>query len=56
MDLGRVKASMRRPVLVDGRNLLDPDVVRSHGFVYLGVGRPDHLEEPLVLEPQAKEA
>jgi hypothetical protein len=56
MDLGRVKAGMRRPVLVDGRNLLDPEVVRSHGFVYLGVGRPDRVQEPPVLEPQAKEA
>jgi UDPglucose 6-dehydrogenase len=56
LDLEQVKALMRRPVLVDGRNLFPPDVVRSHGFTYLGVGCPDRLEEPLVLEPQPKEA
>jgi UDPglucose 6-dehydrogenase len=56
LDLEQVKARMRRPVLIDGRNLFDPDAVRGHGFTYLGVGRPDHPEEPPVLEPQPKEA
>jgi UDPglucose 6-dehydrogenase len=56
LDLEQVKARMRRPVLVDGRNLFDPDRVRGHGFTYLGIGRPDHPQEPLVLEPQPKEA
>ena len=39
VDLGRVAASMRRPILVDGRNLYDGNEVRRHGFVYAGVGR-----------------
>jgi UDPglucose 6-dehydrogenase len=56
LDLRQVKARMRRPVLVDGRNLFHPDVVRGHGFTYLSIGRPDHREEPLVSEPQPKEA
>ena len=30
---------MRRPVLIDGRNALDPDAVRSAGYVYEGIGR-----------------
>ena len=31
-------------MIVDGRNLLDPGVVRSSGFEYVGMGRnlPDH--------------
>jgi UDPglucose 6-dehydrogenase len=39
VDLGRVARSMRRPVLVDGRNLYDPAEARRHGLVYAGVGR-----------------
>src|ERR671924_273795 len=34
------RAAMRRPVVVDGRNLLDPAEVRAAGFAYEGVGRP----------------
>ncbi|MGH7722388.1 MAG: UDP-glucose dehydrogenase family protein, partial [Candidatus Dormibacteria bacterium] len=39
LDLGRIKESMRRPVIIDGRNLYDPDQLRAQGFVYKGVGR-----------------
>jgi UDPglucose 6-dehydrogenase len=31
---------MRRPVLFDGRNLLDPATMRAAGYRYLSVGRP----------------
>ena len=39
VDLGRVARQMRKPILVDGRNLYDPSEARRHGFVYAGVGR-----------------
>ena len=41
-DLARedVRSAMRNPLLVDGRNLLDPHAVRAAGFAYEGVGRP----------------
>ena len=39
LDLARVKRLMRRPVIVDCRNIYDPTMVREHGFRYLGVGR-----------------
>jgi UDPglucose 6-dehydrogenase len=39
LDLARIKQVMRRPVIVDGRNLYEPDQVRALGFVYIGVGR-----------------
>lgn len=39
LDLARIKRSMRRPVLVDGRNLYDPQAMRDLGFVYRGIGR-----------------
>ena len=39
LDLPRVKASMRRPVMVDGRNIYDPAMMRGLGFTYRGIGR-----------------
>jgi UDPglucose 6-dehydrogenase len=37
-----VRDAMARPVIVDGRNLLDPEAARAAGFVYEGIGRPRH--------------
>ena len=34
-----VRDAMRRPVIVDGRNLLDPEAARAAGFTYEGIGR-----------------
>jgi UDPglucose 6-dehydrogenase len=33
------RRAMRHPLIIDGRNLLDPDTVRALGFVYEGTGR-----------------
>jgi UDPglucose 6-dehydrogenase len=38
LDLGRIKKLMRRPVIVDGRNIWDPAAMRDLGFVYRGIG------------------
>jgi UDPglucose 6-dehydrogenase len=32
--------AMRTPLIVDGRNLLDPEAARAAGFTYEGIGRP----------------
>lgn len=39
LDWEQVKNKMQQPVLIDGRNFLDPSLVESHGFRYLGIGR-----------------
>ncbi|MDO8429355.1 MAG: UDP-glucose/GDP-mannose dehydrogenase family protein [Candidatus Daviesbacteria bacterium] len=39
LDLVRIKSLMRLPFLFDGRNLYDPQTVKSLGFTYFGVGR-----------------
>jgi UDPglucose 6-dehydrogenase len=39
LDLSRLKRLMRRPVVVDGRNIYDPQAMRQNGFVYRGIGR-----------------
>ncbi|HYY77059.1 MAG TPA: UDP-glucose/GDP-mannose dehydrogenase family protein [Gaiellaceae bacterium] len=39
LDLDELRAGMRTPILVDGRNFLEPDAVRAAGLVYEGIGR-----------------
>lgn len=39
MDLARIRSLMRRPVILDGRNVIDPQRARALGFRYVGVGR-----------------
>ncbi len=39
-DFARLRATMRRPVLIDGRNLYDPQRVREAGLRYEAIGRP----------------
>jgi len=38
-DFEHIKASLKTPVIFDGRNLYDPQWVRSQGFEYLAIGR-----------------
>lgn len=40
LDWERVKKSMSRPLLLDGRNLLDPAKMEALGFEYYSFGRP----------------
>jgi UDPglucose 6-dehydrogenase len=40
LDLVRVRDSMRRPLVVDGRNIYDPREMAALGFTYHCVGRP----------------
>jgi UDPglucose 6-dehydrogenase len=39
LDWREAAARMARPLLVDGRNFLDPDALRAAGFEYEGIGR-----------------
>jgi UDPglucose 6-dehydrogenase len=38
-DFTRVKAMLRRPVIIDGRNLYDPEKMKDQGFTYISIGR-----------------
>jgi UDPglucose 6-dehydrogenase len=38
-DFERMKQLMRRPLILDGRNIYEPDVMREHGFTYHSIGR-----------------
>ena len=39
LDFERIKRLLRRPILVDTKNLLDGARMRSIGFQYVGMGR-----------------
>jgi UDPglucose 6-dehydrogenase len=39
LDMVRIKTSMRRPVVIDGRNIYVPAEMREMGFTYRGIGR-----------------
>jgi UDPglucose 6-dehydrogenase len=53
------RAAMRHPLIIDGRNLLDPAAVRAAGFAYEGIGRAvsatDVLPETPDREPETSE-
>ena len=38
-DFPRMKQLLRQPVIFDGRNLYEPEVMREHGFTYFPIGR-----------------
>jgi UDPglucose 6-dehydrogenase len=39
LDLKRVKASLKSPVVVDLRNIYRPQEMKALGFTYHGIGR-----------------
>ncbi|MGH9700514.1 MAG: UDP binding domain-containing protein, partial [Candidatus Acidiferrales bacterium] len=40
LDWERIRDSMARPLILDGRNLLSPREMKAYGFEYHSVGRP----------------
>jgi UDPglucose 6-dehydrogenase len=39
VDFNRIKNSMAQPIMIDGRNIYEPDTMQELGFIYRGVGR-----------------
>jgi UDPglucose 6-dehydrogenase len=48
LDLARLRAALKYPIVIDGRNLYDPHVMAAHGFTYYSVGRPSASPELVV--------
>ena len=40
LDLDRLRAALKYPIVIDGRNLYDPARMAANGFTYYSVGRP----------------
>jgi len=49
-----VRRAMRNPLIIDGRNVLDPAAVRAAGFAYEGIGRRS-LATDVLLETHERE-
>jgi UDPglucose 6-dehydrogenase len=47
-----VRQAMANPLIVDGRNVLDPEQVRQAGFAYEGIGRPISPSDVLPTTPE----
>jgi UDPglucose 6-dehydrogenase len=58
LDLKRVRQELRYPIVIDGRNLYQPELMAAQGFTYYSVGRaaahPDGV--PSVLVKNGKKA
>jgi len=50
LDLDRLHQQLKYPIVIDGRNLYDPESMAAHGFTYYSVGRPAAMPETLSLE------
>ena len=63
LDLERMKALLKQPIMVDLRNIYDPQAMAEAGFSYSSVGRPEplgwstdgqsHEERPVPAQPPA---
>jgi UDPglucose 6-dehydrogenase len=39
LDLARLRAELKYPIVIDGRNLYDPEMMAAQGYTYYSVGR-----------------
>lgn len=39
LDLKKVKSLMKKPIIIDGRNIYHPHIAKDLGFTHIGVGR-----------------
>jgi UDPglucose 6-dehydrogenase len=46
LDWDQVRQSVARPLIVDGRNILDPEEMASRGFNYFCVGKQPAFAAP----------
>ena len=41
IDFKKIKALMKHPLIIDGRNIYKPEDVKKEGFAYISIGRKD---------------
>ncbi|MDP7457552.1 MAG: UDP binding domain-containing protein, partial [Candidatus Woesearchaeota archaeon] len=39
LDFAKIKKSLKNPIIIDGRNVYEPEEMKALGFLYKGVGR-----------------
>ncbi len=40
LDLDHLHSALKYPIVIDGRNMYDPQTMLAHGFTYMSIGRP----------------
>jgi UDPglucose 6-dehydrogenase len=55
LDLKRLHSRLRYPIIIDGRNLYDPELMADRGFMYFSIGRPDVMPQRRA-EPKLKKS
>lgn len=45
VDFDAIKSALAFPIIVDGRNVFDPEAAKAAGLMYYGVGRADSLQQ-----------
>ena len=48
LDYAQLAHKMRHPIIIDGRNCLNPQSLPAAGFTYVGIGRPNQTIRQLV--------
>ena len=46
-DFDRIRKTLRAPVIVDGRNLYEPSLMKRLGFTYYAIGRGESVSRPV---------
>lgn len=46
LDYALLASKMTNPIIIDGRNYLDPEALTNAGFTYIGIGRPTTFNRP----------
>ena len=47
LDLHRIRALLKHPIVIDGRNLYQPDQMKSAGLIYYSIGRAISIPEDM---------
>jgi UDPglucose 6-dehydrogenase len=55
-DFALIRESLRRPLIIDGRNLYDPQQLQTMGLAYQGIGRRNDLAGERVVSSAAQQA
>ena len=50
LNMRQIRAAMRRPIVLDGRNLFNPDEMKELGFIYYGIGRGASSPHAMMLD------
>jgi UDPglucose 6-dehydrogenase len=55
LDLERLRHGMKYPIIIDGRNLYDPQLMESRALTYISMGRPDvYASQPAAMKREQK--